>query len=86
MRFILRMLLPTLILFSPLIAYVIIGSSYIANSAKTVMYYDFYFILAVLSTITTNACIHCATSRYSLSVPITRTFHRSRYFNTTNIS
>ena len=52
-RFILRMLLPVLILYSPLIAYVIIGSSYAPEFTETVIYYDFYFILAVLSTITT---------------------------------
>ena len=52
-RFILRMLLPTLILFSPLIAYGIIGSAFAPDFTKTVIYYDFYFILAVLSTITT---------------------------------
>lgn len=52
-RLILRMLLPTLILFSPLIAYGIITSAFAPDFAKTVIYYDFYFILAVLSTITT---------------------------------
>ena len=52
-RFILRMLLPVLILFSPLIAYVIISSAFASDFTNTVVYYDFYVILAVLSTITT---------------------------------
>ena len=54
MRFIIRMLLPSLILFSPLIAYVIIGSVYAPEFSKTFLYNEVYFILALLSTITTT--------------------------------
>lgn len=53
-RVILRMLLPALILFSPLIAYVIIIQIFAPDFTKSFLYSDFYFILAVLSTITTT--------------------------------
>lgn len=53
-RFILRMFLPALILYSPLIAYVVICSTSASEFSKTVLYYDCYFILAVLSTLTTT--------------------------------
>lgn len=52
-RFIIRMFLPALILYAPLIAYVVISSITAPDFCKTVLYYDIYFILAVLSTLTT---------------------------------
>ncbi len=52
-RFIIRMFLPALILYAPLIAYVVISSIYAPEFSNTVLYYDFYFILTVLSTLTT---------------------------------
>ena len=53
-RFILRMFLPALILFAPLIAFVIISSVYAPEFSKTLLYNDFCFILTVLSAITTT--------------------------------
>lgn len=52
-RFILRMFLPALILYAPLIAYVVISSINASDFSKTVLYYDIYFILSILSTLTT---------------------------------
>lgn len=53
-RLVLRMLLPVLILYSPLIAFVTIGSIFAPEFSGTLLYNDFYFILALLSTITTT--------------------------------
>ena len=51
-RFILLMLLPALILFSPLIIYEIIAANFTDEFYGSLLYHNFYFILAVLSSIT----------------------------------
>ena len=52
-RFILRMLLPTLLLYAPLIAFEIISANLSSDFGESVLYHNIYFILAVLSTLTT---------------------------------
>lgn len=53
-HYILRMLLPTLLLWSPLIIYEIVSSNMDGSFYGSVLYNDFYFILAVLSAATTT--------------------------------
>lgn len=53
-RLIIRMLLPVLVLYSPLIIYEIISANFTDNFYDTMLYHNFYFILAVLSTISTT--------------------------------
>ena len=53
-RWIIRMLLPILLLYSPLIIYEIVSSGMDSDFYGSVLYKNFYFILAVLSTVTTT--------------------------------
>lgn len=53
-RVIIRMLLPVLILFSPLIAYEVLVSVFSPEFRDNFLYADFHFILALLSSITTT--------------------------------
>lgn len=53
-RLIIRMLLPVLVLYSPLIIYEIISVNFTKDFYDTMLYHNFYFILAVLSTISTT--------------------------------
>ncbi len=57
-RYILRMFIPVLLLYSPLIAYDLISAGIGSDFVGTTLYQDVYFILAVLSTL--------AASLYSL--------------------
>lgn len=53
-RFILRMLIPVLLLYLPLIIYEIICSSVGGDFYGSIVYRDFFFLLSVLSAITTT--------------------------------
>lgn len=53
-RVVIRMIIPVLIFYAPLIAYEIIASNLAKDFYGTVFYTDFYFILAVLSTVSTT--------------------------------